>query len=102
MKRVFVCLFVVLSLMLAPVVHASGLNCADTGCTVSDQSSKQKQDDGKFAGAGHHCCHNHIADRAPLKADHSLTEISSAFAPGEQDNLASITVGPLLEPPSRA
>lgn len=103
MKRLFVCLFVVFSLMLTPVVHAAGFSCPDTGCTMAEQTSKEKkQDDGKLAGVGHHCCCNHIVDRAPLKVADSLTEISSAFIPGKQDDLASITVGPLLEPPSLA
>jgi len=102
MKRVLVCLFVVFSLMLAPVAHAAGFNCPDTGCTLAEQTSKdKKQDDGSLK-AGHHCCCNHMVDRAPLKVADTLTETSSAFIPTEQTNLASVTVGPLLEPPSLA
>lgn len=103
MNRFFVLLCVVFSLLLAPMAHAEGFSCPDTGCTNADQSSKEKkQDDGKVAQDGHHCCGNHIVDRTPLKVSDALAETSSAITPIGQTNLASITVGPLLEPPSRA
>jgi hypothetical protein len=103
MKRLFVCLFMVFSLMLTPVAHAAGVNCPDTGCTLADQSSKQKkQDDGKLAKAAHSCCCQH--QTAPA-SDSGIVSLSVKYAAPfitPDDALASITLGPLLEPPSHA
>lgn len=101
MKRIAVCLLMVVSLMLAPVAHAAGFICPDTVCSVADQSSK-KSDEGKVAGVGHHCCCHHFADRVPHKVSGTLSDTSTAFAATEQTHVVSITIGPLLEPPSRA
>lgn len=106
MNRIFVLLCVVFSLLLAPMAHAAGLSCPDTGCSIADQSSKKQdpaqQDDGKPAGTGHHCCSPRIADRTQLEVTVVAQTTLSAFTIIAQTNLASITVGPLLEPPSRA
>jgi len=101
MNRFFVFLCVVFSLLLAPMAHAAGLDSSDSGCSIAGQSSKN-QNDGMPAGAEHHCCSHRIADRAPVETTEIVQETLSVFTITEQTNLASITVGPLLEPPSRA
>ena len=60
MKKVILSLFIALSLLVAPIAHAAGMNCEGDNCQMTEQSKKQskgeKQDDGKMANAGHHCC----------------------------------------------
>ncbi|MDO9461022.1 MAG: hypothetical protein Q7N95_13055 [Alphaproteobacteria bacterium] len=101
MNRFFALLCVVFSLVLAPMAHAAGLDSSDSGWSTADQTSK-KQDDGKLSGAEHHCCGQRIADHASLKVTDVPQETTSVYTLIEQNNLASITVGPLLQPPSRA
>ncbi len=101
MNRFFVCLSVIFSLLLAPVAHAAGAAYSDIICGFADQSSK-KQDDGKLAGAGHHCCGHRIADHVPSEITVAAQANLTVFTHIEQTSPASITVGPLLEPPSRA
>ncbi len=102
MNRFFVLLCVVFSLLLAPMAHAVEPDFSGAGHNFTDQSPSKKQDNGKLAGVWHHCSCHQIAGYAPVKAAGTLAETSSAFITIEQTNLASITVGPLLEPPSRA
>lgn len=98
MRRFFVHLCVVFSLLLAPMAHAVEPHIYDTGASTVDHSSK-KQDNGNLAAAEHHC----IADRTQIEAaEDTRQETSSAFVIIEQTNPVPITVGPLLEPPSRA
>jgi len=87
--------------LLVPMAHAASLDCSGPGCGIADQSSK-KQDDGKPANAGHHCCGHRIADRTQHKVAEIEQETLLIFTIIAQTSLASITVGPLLEPPSRA
>ena len=99
MNRFFVLLCVVFSLVLAPMAHAVEPDFPGAGHNFSDQSSSKKQDNGDLAASEHHC----IADRMQIEAAEDMRqETSSAFIIIAQTNLAPITVGPLLEPPSRA
>ncbi len=99
MNRFFALLSVVFLLVLAPTVHAMESHFSDASHHFTDQSSSEKQDTGNFASAEHHC----IADRAQTAAtEDARQETSSAFIVIGQTNPASVTVGPLLEPPSRA
>lgn len=99
MSRFFVLLCVVFSLMFAPVPHAAEPVSPDSGHALADHSPSKKQDGGSLAAAAHHC----IAGYVKLElADSALLETSMAFTIIAQTNPASITVGPLLEPPSRA
>lgn len=101
MKRVFVCLFVVFSLMLAPIAHAAGVNCKGAECTFS-QPSKEKQDDSKLAKVAHSCCCQHQV--APALSSASVPfSVKSALPVITPDSaLVSVTLDPLLEPPSHA
>lgn len=102
LKRIFVCLFVVFSLICGPLAHAAGI-CADTGSTIADEASKEKkQDDNKFANAGHHCCTNPVIERVGLSLTAPIQVKASVVIVTAQNHLASINVGPLLEPPSHA
>ena len=101
MIRIFAFLCVVFSLLLVPMAHAAGLDCSDSVGSIVDQSSK-KQDDGKPATAEHHCNSHRIADRTQHKVAEIEQETLLIFTIIAQTSLASITVGSLLEPPSRA
>lgn len=99
MNRFFVLLCVVFSLALAPMAHAVGPDSSGSGHNFTDHSSSKKQDNGGPPASEHHC----IADRMQIEAVEDMRqETSSAFIVIGQTNPASITVGPLLEPPSRA
>lgn len=102
MKRALVCLFVMLSLLVGPLAHAAGLDCPDTGCATSSISKEKKHDSSKVAETGHHCCCAPMLDRMGFRQAEPFTFVSTVFAIPEMEHLASITVGPLLEPPSHA
>jgi len=99
MNRFFALLCVVFSLVLAPMAHAVGSASSGSGHNFTDHSSSKKQDKDGLAASEHHC----IADRTQIAAaQDARQETSSVFVVIEQTNPASITVGPLLDPPSRA
>jgi hypothetical protein len=105
MKRIFVYLLVVFSLLVAPIAHASGLACQGDSCQFSEQTKKdskgEKQDDEKLAKVGHHCCCAHTASDKPNYKSHDfVASVTKTFVTGEDENLASVVVGPPLEPPS--
>ncbi len=99
MKRIVLSLFVVLSLVFVPLAHSIGIDCDDD---ASHQvSHSKKQDSGKVANA-HHCCVSPMVDRADARHVVALFTVSAAYIIPAQADFASITVGPLLEPPSHA
>lgn len=123
MKRLFVCLFVVFSLMLAPIAHATGANCANDSChnIVSAQDDHHHEGDlqsGEHAqldfdsegnphnGLGHnHSHHHHGGDyfRAFSGIDLTAPGVSSqSMTFGRDAMLSDYSPGPLLEPPSHA
>ena len=98
MKHIVVCLFISLSLMLAPLAQAAGLSCTDADCTHEQLAKKQ---DSKAEAGQHCCCHHQVAPAVTGSVTiRSLEYIASYIS--HDDALASITVGPLLEPPSLA
>ena len=104
MRRAIIGLFIVLSLALAPMVHAAEVNCAKIDCVFADcKAGKQKPDGGKIAKvAAHDCFAHHIANPSPLRATGYTANNSSLIVLGQPDDLPSIVVGPLLEPPANA
>ena len=105
MKKVILSLFVAFSLLFAPIAHASGMNCEGDNCQMTEQSEKQskseKQDDGKMANAGHHCC-SHVSMIPNLAVTESPKVSSNPIFVLEQDVTTSVVVGPPLKPPSHA
>lgn len=103
MKKLFVSIFVMLSLLVGPLAHAAGMDCPDTGCAISGESIKEKKHGGsKLVETGHHCCCAPMLDRVGEKPAASNTFVFTAFALPEMPHLASITIDPLLQPPSQA
>lgn len=101
MKRLVICLLVAFSLLVGPLAHAAGI-CAEANIKITDQASKEKkQNDSKLAQA-HHCCTNPAVERADLKITAPIQVKASVVIVTSPDHLASINVGPLLEPPSHA
>lgn len=101
MRRAIIGLFVIFSLMLAPVAHAAEANCMKADCvSVDHQSGKQKQDDGKTGKVAHDCCAHHVADRTVYRSVAYAPSASQRVVFVQQDDLPSIVVGPLLEPPA--
>lgn len=106
MKKLFFSLFIAFSLLIAPIAHAAGMNCEGDNCQMSEQSKKQskseKQDDGKMANAGHHCCCPHVSSISNLAVAEPMTVSSRTVFVLEQDATTSVVVGPPLKPPSHA
>lgn len=104
MRRAIICTLIMLSLMLAPLVHAAEVNCAKVDCVLTDcQTAKKKHDGGKLGKvAAHDCFAHHMANPAPLRTTGYITNNSSPILVGPPDDLPSIVVGPLLEPPANA
>lgn len=111
MRNVILSLFVVFSLLSAPIAHASGVNCEGDNCQMTQKSEthskseKQddgKQDDGKMAKAGHHCCCPHVSAMPNLTVATPMTVSSRTVFVLEQDATTSVVVGPPLKPPSHA
>jgi len=123
MKRLFVCLFVVFSLMLAPIAQASGANCVKDSChsIVSVQNDHHHEGDlqadehaqldfdsegNPHSGVNHsHSHHHHGGDyfRTFSGIDLATSEASSqSMTFGRDAMLSDYNPGPLLEPPSHA
>lgn len=106
MNKVLLCLIVVFSLLLAPITHAGETNNKGDGCQMSELAkkgfTKEKQDDGKLAKAGHHCCCTHASIKGDLFSHSSPSFTYRTTAIREDDCMTSIVVGPPLEPPSHA
>jgi hypothetical protein len=43
MKKVILSLFIALSLLVAPIAHAAGMNCEGDNCQMTEQSKKQSK-----------------------------------------------------------
>jgi hypothetical protein len=106
MKKVILSLFIAFSLLVAPIAHAAGMNCEDDNCQMTEQSKKpskgEKQDDGKMAKIGHHCCCPHISALPNLTVATPMTVSSRMVFVLEQDATTSVVLGPPLKPPSHA
>ena len=106
MKKLILSLFIAFSLFVAPIAHAYDMNCEGDNCQISEKAEKQskneKQDDGKMANAGHHCCCPHFSAMPTLTVAEPMTISSSTVFVLEQDATTSIVVGPPLKPPSHA
>jgi hypothetical protein len=99
MNRLLALLSVIFFLTVAPLAYAvAHTHVLDVDHDFSDPSSSKKPDTGGYTSIAHHC----IADCTRLEtAEDIRQETSSNFSVITQTNPASITVGPLLEPPSR-
>jgi hypothetical protein len=106
MKKIILSLFIAFSLLIAPIAHASGMNCEGDNCQMIQKSEKQskseKQDDSKMAKAGHHCCCPHFSAMPNLNVAEPITVSSRTVFVLEQDATTSVVVGPPLKPPSHA
>lgn len=106
MKKVILSLFVALSLLVAPIAYAAGMNCEGDNGQMTEQSKKQlkseKQDDNKMAKAGHHCCCHHVSVMPSLTVAAPMKVSSRTVFVLEQDATTSVVVGPPLKPPSHA
>lgn len=104
MHKILACLFIILSLLVAPIAHASGVNCEGDDCQMIEQSKdyhqNEKQDDGKLANAGHHCCCPHISSIHNLTVSEPVFVSSRTVFVLQQDTTTSVVVGPPLKPPS--
>jgi hypothetical protein len=106
MKKAILSLFVALSLLVAPIAHAYDMNCEGDNCQMTEKSDEQskseKQDDGKMANAGHHCCCPHVSAMPNLTVAEPMQVSSRTIFVLEQDATTSVVVGPPLKPPSHA
>lgn len=105
MKRNILSLFVAFCVLVAPIAHAAGLDCMDSKCHAVEQTKKSdadKKDDGKLAKTGHQCCCAHVSAKMDMeKADYTPSTAKQVIVM-KDDTLASVVLGPPLEPPSHA
>ncbi len=106
MKKIILSLFIALSVLFAPVAHASGMSCDGDNNQISKhskmQSESEKHDDGKMAEAGHHCCCPHVSAISNLTVVEPMTVSSRIVFIHEADATTSEVVGLTLKPPSHA
>jgi hypothetical protein len=107
MQKIILSLFVALSLLIAPIAHASDMNCEGDNCQMSEQTKKQaksekQQDNDKMAEAGHDCCCSHVSIIPDLAVAKPMAASSYTAFVYEQDVTTSVVVGPPLKPPSHA
>ena len=109
MKKVILSFFIAFSLLVAPIAHAAGLDCAGGNCQASEQSEQSSkiskidtQDDGKMSADNHHCCCPHASAMPNLTVAAPMTVSSRTVFVLEQDATTSVVVGPPLKPPSHA
>lgn len=107
MKQTIFSFIVALSLLVAPAAHATEVGFQGIQCQVPDKatehSDSEKQDDGKMAKAGHHCCCQQISAQLPmaLTVPQGMTNQTAVFL-FKDEVVRSVVVGPPLKPPSRA
>jgi len=110
MSKFVITLLVAISLLIAPIAHAAGLDCAGGNCQASEQSEQSSkisktdtQDDGKMSADNHHCCCVHASARLDTSSHQNPQPVSSNAVFIYKVNLtASVVVGPPLKPPSHA
>lgn len=107
MKNLFIGLFIILSLLVAPVANAAGMDCADhnrfNSAKTLEKVESSKSDTAKLAKAIHHCCCNPVVSQNLLNAPLSLAiATNSTLITSKDSALASVVVCPPLEPPSQA
>lgn len=102
MNKLLIILFVIFSLVFVPLAHAAGAGCmSNTGESACSVFQNKKQDVGKAFDANHCCC-SPMAERTNTKHSVVLFMTFAAFILSGQINLTSLTIEPLLEPPSHA
>ena len=107
MKQAIISLFVGVSLLLAPIAHAGGIDCQDDGLQLSGplkaHADNTQQDDGKIAKAEHVCCCVHVANIESVSFSRDFVPTASrAVIISTDKHTASVVVGPSLKPPSHA
>lgn len=106
MARVLISLFIVFSLLVAPMAHAAGMGCAGDNCQMSEIAKKSakddKQDKNKMADAAHHCCCSHVTAIPDSGIAEPKVVSSRTVFTLEQDATTSVVVGPPLKPPYHA
>lgn len=106
MSKVLVCLFVAFSLLLTPVAHAVGVEgdeCHSESIATKDGAHNQNanlQNDGEHADTAHHCCCIPASLMTDALVHVFVPAVSKSFLAITEDNMTSVVVGPLLEPPS--
>lgn len=107
MRKALLFLAVVLPMLLNPAAHAAVFGCEDlcngqTNLAAKD-TPNDAQEEGKTGIVAHHCVCSHAA---PSTLDPASSLLSALPAPrgilAVEEELASIVVGPPLEPPSIA
>jgi hypothetical protein len=105
-KNILVAIIVMTSLLIAPLAHAAGYDCASGTCHSLEQgdhkSKEANKDDSKLTKTGHHCCCPHVSAIPSLGVTAPMTVSSRTIFVLEQDATTSVVVGPPLKPPSRA
>ena len=101
MKRILMILTVLLSLVVMPAMAQDCCEIIHSGHAEQKQEPDSQND--KHANVAHCCVCHHVADRhAPAPSVPAATAAASPVLMHTQHFGASITTGPLLEPPSHA
>lgn len=93
MRKILLCLFMVFTLLAAPVAHAALDDCAGHAQHTQDKQDKH--------GMHHHCCAPALP-QSPAAAGVPASIPASRVALLDDSKLESFPPGPLLEPPSHA
>ena len=107
MRKVRLCIIVVISMLLNPAAHAAGYCCCDRGGDrtelLAKSASGAQHEKGKLSSAAHHCICSHatthkLEHAAPLPFE----QAASLGIFSVEGSLGSVVVGPPLQPPSFA
>ena len=107
MQKLFICLFVVVSLLVAPLACASEWNCGEqSNCQINEhvaqKSKTEKQNKNKMMKSEQHCCCLHFSAIPLLNAVDPSMVYDRMFFILTQDAVTSVVVGLPLKPPSIA
>ena len=108
MKHFAISLFMALTLLIAPVVHAAGLCTNDNEIKIEVSSvhkafsQDSKQGDKKAQQSLHCLCAHSVCDRITEKAPEPVFKATQVIITSEANKMTSLSYGPPLEPPSRA
>ena len=106
MKQSILSFIMALSLLVAPVAHATEVGFQDTHSQMSDQitehSDSEEQDSGNMAKAEHHCCCTQISAHLPIELTVHQSVADQAVFLFKDEVVRSVVIGPPLKPPSHA
>lgn len=107
MSKIVTTLTLIISLLVAPVAHASGMACdEESGKNISKVESKansfKADKNNKSEKSDHCCCSHNVYDHVVLETPKFLVTHTKIAMATKDDIVSYLSYGPPLKPPSHA